>query len=307
MLVFFEKVISGTPKNVIGVCVVDTDNNKIVSYTKKQLVTATVSPHKAEVEAAQKQGKGTARYKAVAPTRQEIVNLYIEVSVEGKAVTYSLVGGDAGSLTRYPAITPSKEVYKDKAARALTVLSRTEQSEVYRVVQAPGKVVRVKKNELVAYGKSCGLTNAKLVARETGVVVSLLRGDILLDPEPRCKVNAGEVTPATTATNAPKAEAKQKELKEQGEQSAALREFTSILYKQAEVIDYLRKYYEKEYRSEKLDCYDSVARVCVDFGIKSTADIGKPGKTLDELLVGIRSYVDRGFSIVEWGNGTNAF
>ena len=63
----------------------------------------------------------------------------------------------------------------------MTVLSKIS-SEEYKVITAPGKLYRIKKDKLITYAERYGLTNAKLVNRETGVVISLLSGNIYQEP-----------------------------------------------------------------------------------------------------------------------------
>lgn len=174
MRFMFEKVIGKNKEDLKGFGIVDTASGKVSIYSLKDLFKYTLGVENYK-ELLRKQPNF--KFKVKMPNRQEIENLFL-VAREGK-VTF--VGGETGVLSRYPSITASKDLYVDKKCKAMTVLSRIS-SEEYKVITAPGKLYRIKKDRLITYAEKYGLTNAKLVNRETGVVISLLSGNIYQEP-----------------------------------------------------------------------------------------------------------------------------
>lgn len=174
MWFMFEKVIGKDKEDLKGFGLIDTASGKVSIYSLKDLFRYTLGVENYK-ELLRKQPNFKVKVKM--PNRQEIENLFL-VAREGK-VTF--VGGETGVLSRYPSITASKDLYVDKKCKAMTVLSRIS-SEEYKVITAPGKLYRIKKDRLITYAEKYGLTNAKLVNRETGVVISLLSGNIYQEP-----------------------------------------------------------------------------------------------------------------------------
>lgn len=174
MWFMFEKVIGKNKEDLKGFGIVDTASGKVSIYSLKDLFKYTLGVENYK-ELLRKQPNFKCKVKM--PNRQEIENLFL-VARDGK-VTF--VGGETGVLSRYPSITASKDLYTDKKCKAMTVLSRIS-SEEYKVITAPGKLYRIKKDRLITYAEKYGLTNAKLVNRETGVVISLLSGNIYQEP-----------------------------------------------------------------------------------------------------------------------------
>lgn len=174
MWFMFEKVIGKDKEDLKGFGLIDTASGKVSIYSLKDLFRYTLGVENYK-ELLRKQPNFKVKVKM--PNRQEIENLFL-VAREGK-VTF--VGGETGVLSRYPSITASKDLYVDKKCKAMTVLSKIS-SEEYKVITAPGKLYRIKKDKLITYAERYGLTNAKLVNRETGVVISLLSGNIYQEP-----------------------------------------------------------------------------------------------------------------------------
>lgn len=174
MWFMFEKIIGKDKEDLKGFGIVDTASGKVSIYSLKDLFKYTLGVENYK-ELLRKQPNFKCKVKM--PNRQEIENLFL-VAREEK-VTF--VGGETGVLSRYPSITASKDLYVDKKCKAMTVLSRIS-SEEYKVITAPGKLYRIKKDKLITYAERYGLTNAKLVNRETGVVISLLSGNIYQEP-----------------------------------------------------------------------------------------------------------------------------
>lgn len=174
MWFMFEKVIGKDKEDLKGFGLIDTASGKVSIYFLKDLFRYTLGVENYK-ELLRKQPNFKVKVKM--PNRQEIENLFL-VAREEK-VTF--VGGETGVLSRYPSITASKDLYVDKKCKAMTVLSRIS-SEEYKVITAPGKLYRIKKDRLITYAEKYGLTNAKLVNRETGVVISLLSGNIYQEP-----------------------------------------------------------------------------------------------------------------------------
>lgn len=174
MWFMFEKVIGKDKEDLKGFGLIDTASGKVSIYSLKDLFRYTLGVENYK-ELLRKQPNFKVKVKM--PNRQEIENLFL-VAREGK-VTF--VGGETGVLSRYPSITASKDLYVDKKCKAMTVLSKIS-SEEYKVITAPGKLYRIKKDKLITYAERYGLTNAKLVNRETGVVISLLSGNICQEP-----------------------------------------------------------------------------------------------------------------------------
>ena len=169
MWFMFEKVIGKDKEDLKGFGLIDTASGKVSIYSLKDLFRYTLGVENYK-ELLRKQPNFKVKVKM--PNRQEIENLFL-VAREGK-VTF--VGGETGVLSRYPSITASKDLYVDKKCKAMTVLSKIS-SEEYKVITAPGKLYRIKKDKLITYAERYGLTNAKLVNRETGVVISFCIGN----------------------------------------------------------------------------------------------------------------------------------